>query len=588
MNATAALHPSYTIADLNDRIGWPASPLLGTHQLQEIYEQATEKSTGNFFEDVLKVMNVDWEVTAGSLDQIPKEGPLVLVSNHPFGGLDGLVLGAAISKVRPDYKFLLNYMLNVFPELSEHSIPVDPFGDAPKAENLQSMRQSMYHLKTGGCLVVFPAGKVSHYHWKENAIMDDTWNTHAAALAQKTRAKIVPIHFDGHNSLPFQAAGMIHLRLRTALLPREVINKKGATLRFSIGRTIGPESTRRFETPEALNHYLRLSTYAMKGIGKRQRLEKTESIENPAEIIPAVSAPVLQEAVAQLPEQCQLLTKGEFSIFCETGNQLPAPIMQEIGRLREITFREVGEGTGQPLDLDDHDDAYHQLFLWNHNTSEIVGAYRLCLMDKIVEKYGRKGLYSAGLFKLEPYFLQKLGKTIELGRSFIRPEYQRKHSSLSLIWQGIGRFLQHNPEYQNFFGCVSLTSDYAPISRDLMVEFLKLRCWDNELSQLVHAKKKPEICPLAQNLLSHMEDSNCTVEAISALVSSIEEDGKGIPILLRHYLKLNGTLLNFNVDPSFNNTTVGLILVRVQDIEPAFRKKFLGTTLDDSNHAKVA
>jgi putative hemolysin len=214
MTTTTALRFPQSIADLNNKLGWPVSPLLGTAQLQKIYEEATLLDGDNFFENVLKVMNVDWEVSSGTLESIPKEGPLVIVANHPFGGIDGIVLGAAITKVRPDCKFLLNYMLNVFPALAKHAIPVDPFGNAPKAANLQSIRQSMFHLKQGGCLGVFPAGKVSHFNWSQKEVLDDEWNSHAAALAQKTNAKIVPIHFSGRNSIPFQTAGMIHPRLR--------------------------------------------------------------------------------------------------------------------------------------------------------------------------------------------------------------------------------------------------------------------------------------------------------------------------------------------------------------------------------------
>ena len=576
MTTTTALRVPQSITDLNNKLGWPVSPIIGTYQLQRIYEEALELGGSNFFENVLKVMNVDWEVSSGTLESIPKEGSLVIVANHPFGGIDGIVLGAALAKVRPDCKFLLNYMLNVFPALEKYSIPVDPFGKSPKAANFVPLRQSLYHLKQGGCLGIFPAGKVSHFHLSQREVIDDEWNSHAVALAQKSRAKIVPIHFSGRNSIPFQTAGMVHPRLRTVMLPREMINKSGSTVSFSVGRTIGPETAKRFQSPKALNHYLRLSTYALKGSGKRQELKPTEVV-NPLPIIDAVSQEDLTQAVSSLPEESKLLTKGEFTVYAETGEKLPECLLREIGRLREITFREIGEGTGQAIDLDQHDASYHQLFLWNSETSEIVGAYRLALIDKIVEKHGKEGLYSASLFNLQKGFLGKLGKTVELGRSFIRPEYQRKHSSLSLIWQGIGQFLKKFPEYQNLFGCVSLTSDYAPISRDLIVEFLKRNNWDQELSELVKAKQSPEISSLAQSLLGHMEDSNCSIEAISAVISSIEQDGKGIPVLLRHYLKLNGTLLNFNVDPSFNNTTVGLILVRIPDIEPSFRKKFLGT-----------
>jgi putative hemolysin len=430
-------------------------------------------------------------------------------------------------------------------------------------------------LKQGGCLVVFPAGKVSHYQWGKNRVADDDWNAHAAALAQKTKAKVVPVFFEGRNSASFQLAGMVHPRLRTALLPREMVKREGETLRLSVGKAIGPEMARKFSSPEAFNHYLRLSTYALKGAGERQP-HSSSVISGQEELAAPVPTQVLVDSIAELPPDAELLQKGEFSVYCQEGRDLPEPLMREIGRLREGTFREIGEGTGKALDLDKHDPHYHQLFLWNHQAAQLVGAYRLCLMDRVIEEFGQDGLYSAKLFDLHPSFLGKLGKTVELGRSFIRPEYQRKHSSLSLVWQGIGKFLQRHPGYGNLFGCVSLTSDYAPVSRDLMVEFLKRECSDNGLSHLAVGRSQPELSPLAKSLLPHLEDSGCTVEGVSAVVSSIEEDGKGIPVLLRHYLKLNGSLINFHVDKDFNNTTVGLILVRTKDIDPSFRKKFFG------------
>ncbi|MBT3469303.1 MAG: lysophospholipid acyltransferase family protein, partial [Opitutae bacterium] len=530
MNPTTALASPFTLNDLNRKLGWPVSPLLGTYQLQKVYDRAVLRADGNFFGNVLREMQIDWKVAAGALENIPKKGPLVIVSNHPFGGLDGLVLGAALAKIRPDFKLLVNYLLNVLPELGDWAIPVDPFGESPKASNLQSMRQSLGWLKQEKCLVVFPAGKVSHFDWKQKQVTDDHWNVHAAALAKKSGAKVVPIYFEGRNSLQFQGAGMVHPRLRTVMLPREMINKSGSTLQFSVGRPIGPEKIRKFDNHEELSQYLRLSTYALKGKGDHQVSlpDSNDTKTQQEKIIQPVPSDILKECIASLPASLELLRKGEYSIYSETGENLPAPLMREIGRLREVTFRDAGEGTGGFIDLDEYDPHYHQLFLWNHNTSEIVGAYRLCLMDQVVREHGVRGLYSATLFDLKPGFIDVLGKTVELGRSFIRPEYQRKYASLSLIWQGIGQFMARNPEYGNLYGCVSLTADYAPISRDLMVQFLRLKYCDEDLAALVKAKESPRIGNLARNLHAHLQDSNCTVEDVSALVSSIEEDDKGI------------------------------------------------------------
>jgi len=537
-----------------------------------------------FFMKTLRVMGVHFEVDNADFERIPKEGPLIVIANHPFGGIDGVVLGALIKGVRQDAKLMGNYLLAEMEGIRGSIIRVDPFGgEASARANLSGMRDAIRLLRAGGCLGTFPSGEVSSLCLKSRAVVDPPWTGHIVNLALKTGANILPVYFEGCNSRFFQAAGLVHPRLRTALLGREFSRARGREIRLKVGELIQPKHLETFGNKEAATEYLRLKTYALKDLkGKRSRkrlrlpFRSASTSQTIQPLAPAQLAHHLEREIESLPSALRLVEHGEYEVYCASADKIPT-VLKEIGRLREETFRAVKEGTGQASDLDEFDSYYLHLFMWNRAESEIVGAYRIGLADQIVKEYGKQGLYTSTLFRYRPQFLEKLGSAIELGRSFICIKYQKKHASLALIWRGIGEFIARHPQYRTLFGPVSITDAYNNISKDLMVHFFREHNFDDEMSQYVKPRKSPKSFKMLKGVsLKHIGESIKSVDSVSAIISGFEDDHKGVPILLRHYLKLNGVLLSFNVDPAFSDVIDGLILVDLCKTDPKVLQRYLG------------
>jgi putative hemolysin len=438
-------------------------------------------SDQSVFETVLDVLDVRFACDADEMGQIPADGPLVVIANHPFGGVEGVIMGAMLSRIRTDVRIMGNYLLKKIAGFGDHIFAVNPFENRQARDNLQGLKQCLSWVKNGGALVVFPAGEVASWHSKDGQVSDPDWSPHVAALIRITRATTLPVYFPGQNSALFSMAGMVSPRLRTMLLPRELENKTSRTFPM------------------------------------------------------------------------------------------------HIGRLRELTFRQVHEGTGRSVDLDDFDIHYHHLFLWNHDTSELVGGYRLGMVDRILRDFGRKGLYTNTLFRFKPEFLRFLTPAIEFGRSFIRSEYQKKFNSLIFIWRGVGEFISRNPHYKILFGPVSISRDYHSVSKDLMVRFLTKTQMHAELSSYVTPRRPYRASRFRLLKSAAVESAFRDIEDVSFLISEIEKDGKGVPVLLKHYLKLNGKLLSFSVDEGFSGVVDGLLMVDLRDTDTRLLRRWIKT-----------
>lgn len=541
-----------------------------------------------FFVKALHAIRVQFELATDDYQRVPETGPLLVVSNHPYGGVDGIILGALLKQLRPDTKIMGNYLLAKLDGIRGSLITVDPFGGEGSVQsNLSGMREALKHLKSGACLGVFPSGEVSHYQFKDQAIVDPQWSTHAVSLAKKSGATILPLYFSGRNGFLFQILGKLHPRIRTLMLGRELVRMRGHRVQIHLGSPIPPDRLDRFENKSVATEYLRLKTYALisaKPKSSKLRLPFRSTAATKARIEPLAPPQdrrLLHAEVAALPGSQRLVEHGELDVYYAKAKQIPC-VLNEIGRLREETFRAVQEGTGHACDLDQFDAYYTHLFLWNSVKHEIAGAYRIGLTDEIVEKRGIKGLYTSTLFQYRPEFMDKIGPSLELGRSFIRIEYQRKQSSLSLIWRGVGEFVAKHPRYRILFGPVSISDAYHSISKNLMVHFFREHSFDEEISQLVSARKPPKSkTKLRGTSLKNIAESITSIDSVSAIISGFEDDKKGIPILLRHYLKLNGVLISFNVDPAFNDVIDGLILVDLVKSDPRLLERYFGKTAYD-------
>ena len=440
--------------------------------------------------------------------------------------------------MRPDSKVMANFLLARIPELRELLLCVDPFqGKKSTARNIRPLKEGIAWLKQGHVLVAFPAGEVSHVEVRSREIVDPAWHRSIGRMARSAKARMIPVFFEGANSFMFQLAGMIHPKFRTALLPHELLNKGSKTIRVRIGSPIPFERIEGFDTDEKLITYLRMRTYALK---VRKRRPAAVPSRAPQTIVSPCEATVLSREVERIPGEQILIESEEYTVYQAKAHQIPN-LLFEIGRLRELTFRQTGEGTGKSCDLDRFDLYYTHLFLWNRQRHEVVGAYRLGQVEEILERFGSKGLYTDSLFKYKSKFLERIGTGIELGESCVRPEYQKLYAPLLLLWKGIGRFITQNPKCTILFGPVTISDAYSTLSRDLMVSYLVMNHYAPDLAAFV----KPRT-PMRRHSIKSLGDPAGGLKAIedlSAIISDIESDRKGVPVLLRQYVKLGGRLM---------------------------------------------
>lgn len=545
--------------------------LLRLDQFDRLYQDAPGAEPRPIAERSLALLNVLPQVSERDLALIPRQGPVVVVANHPFGLIEGAILAALLPAIRPDVKFMANHLLASVPGARDLCIFVDPFGgERATLANRKGLKDAIGWLKQGGMLAVFPAGEVSHLNLKERAIVDPEWNHSVARLVRITSASVLPIYFLGANSALFQVLGFLHPRVRTALLPHEFFNKNNRAIEVRIGSPIAPGKLRAYQDDVALIRYLRHRTYLLQNRETPKR--------SPAAIADPPAANVLEDLlageVAKLPRERTLVQTEDFQVLLAKSEEIPN-VLHEIGRLREVTFRQVGEGTGKPIDLDGFDEHYWHLFVWNRQAQEIAGAYRLGPSEEILARFGPAGFYTSRLFRWKRSFLDRISPALELGRSFVRPEYQKSYAPLLLLWKGIGQFLLRNPQYKLLFGPVSISNGYTAASRNLMVKFLSAYRQSGELAPLVRARNPFRLqgSKLADEL---MGATVWDIEELSALIADVEMDRKGLPVLLKQYLKLGGELVAFHVDRKFKDALDGLIVVDLRKTDARVLERYMG------------
>ncbi|MFU8838197.1 MAG: lysophospholipid acyltransferase family protein, partial [Thiohalomonadaceae bacterium] len=522
--------------------------LSGLAQLEGGYVAMPDGlDTHSFLGRAIDHLDINYQLPDAELARIPLQGGVVVVANHPYGGLDGMILAHLLIGLRSDVRILANSMLNRVPELNGLFIGVDPYGgNTAKHRNRSAMREAVRWLQQGGLLLVFPAGEVSRLD-RHGLIRDPAWSPSIARLIQAAQVPVLPVHVSGRNSLLFQLAGLLHPRLRTLLLPRELLNKAGHTVTLRIGQLI--EFKHLPDDVCAMLNQLRMRSYLLGDLNRpvpRTGVESTKQLPLAAAQDPFL----LQYEIHQLPEQQRLVQNGNMEVWYARAQQTPY-LLQEIGRLREMTFREVGEGTGKASDLDLYDSYYLHLFVWNAEKMEMVGAYRLGLIDQILPHYGKKGLYTHSLFRYRRKLIEGLGPAIELGRSFIQPAYQRSFSPLLLLWKGIGEFVVRHPHYRILLGPVSISNDYHSLSRQLMVAFLQDNRLVPDLARQIQARTR--FRGMGRRWRSNGYAQLADIETLSDLIAQIEGNGRGTPILLKQYLKMGGKLLGFNLDRQFSD-----------------------------------
>lgn len=551
-----------------EKAAGPLMKLTGIHRLNQMYDHLQELQGIAFIDALLEELEIEIEYDEEELNKIPASGSFITISNHPFGMLDGLILLKLVASIRPDFKVMANFMLNQVEPVADFFIPVNPFkNDKGPWGSLSGMKQSLLHLQEGNPLGIFPAGEVSTLSSKWRGVTDRPWQPTALKLIQRSEVPVIPFYFLGQNSALFHLVGLIHPMLRTAALPAEMLRKKNETIRVRIGQPISVKEQSEFVNIERYGRYLKARTYSLGSTLKvnpffKRKSPVSEEGEPIAEPIPTEA---LVAEVERIKPHALVLGKQEFEIYAAEARDIPM-ILQEIGRLREITFREVNEGTLQSRDLDEYDLYYLHLFLWDKEAQRIAGAYRIGLGHNIFEEYGKNGFYISSLFRIKDEFNIYLRRAIELGRSFVLNDYQKKRLPLYLLWKGIHTLIENSEEHRYIIGPVSISNHYSKLSKRFMVTFIKKFYFDEELAKHIKPRKRFRSKLTDGHLSDLLEDMPNDLKKVDKVIADLEPAHFRLPVLLKKYIRQNARIIGFNIDPKFNNALDGLMILDMQNL----------------------
>ena len=546
------------------------SRLLGLGELQRLYTSLPPGPDLTFPDRVLDALSIRVSSDPDALARIPSSGPVIVAATHPRGALDGLALASLVRRVRRDAWLIANYWLARIPELRSSSFFVDPF-DRPEARwrSLAGLRAAHLCLRRGGAVIIFPAGEVAHEHDADGMLIEREWPAAVGRLAVTTGARVVSASISGANSSLFYRAGRIPAALRTAMLGHELLRARGERVSVAFAPPFTARGDAREVTLRAQREATRLAS---------RRAPARGPLGSDVRLSHAPAGTDVSREVAALPADHCLIDAGQFRVFCAPAVTIPSAL-QEIGRLRSIAYRAAGEGSGTDCDLDRFDQHYLHLFAWDTDHRRIVGAYRIGRTDRILRTHGVDGLYTRSLFRYGMELIDRLSPALELGRSFVRPEYQRHHQALLLLWRGIGEFVVRHPEYRMLFGPVSISATYCDASHGLLTSFLEHNHLDASLAAMVTPNH-----PRPASTVPVLEVPR-TVDAADRLVSLLEGDGKGMPVLLRQYLKLNARALGFSLDPNFGSVVDALMAVDLSQVDRKILRRYLGR---DAVHGYLA
>lgn len=543
--------------------------ILQFRKLNKIYEEIASKEGIEFIDEIIRILEFKIEIDENELQRIPSEGPMIVVANHPLGGFDGLLLIKYLSMIRPDVKVVGNLLLLKIDPVSDYFISDNPFEKAIKGEvdiHNKGITNAINHLQNKGILCLFPAGDLSAYATIDT-ITDQPWQFPMVKFVKKARVPIVPIYFQGTNSRLFHLLAKIHPSLIQARLPSELLSKKHKTVKMRIGNPIKMEEQEKYSDIFQFGRFLRAKTYCMEtNLEVRRFFNYTlKPRHKPEVIIDAVPKEKILKEIQKIRLDFTLFNLKNYTAFCAPSKDIPH-ILTEIGRLREITFREVGEGTNRSIDIDEFDLYYNQMFIWDEDEERIVGAYRIGKGNDILKQYGKRGFYLHSLFRINEKFKPVLEESLELGRSFVIKEYQRKPMPLFLLWKGILYFLLKNPEYRYLIGPVSISNNYSRISKDLIIRFIMRNHLNWKMARYIKPRNAYKFKSDNQDINILMDTMEHDINQLDKTINDLDELNSGLPVLLKKYIKLNAKIIAFNVDPKFNNCLDGLIVLDVYDV----------------------
>lgn len=552
-------------------VGWLLMVATKITSINRFYNRNKDLPGQEFLDAILEHYEIDFEIPEEDLKRLPKTGPYITISNHPLGGIDGVLLLKLMLQERSDFKIIANFLLHRIEPLKPFIMPVNPFESHKDAKSsIMGFKSALLHLREGHPLGIFPAGEVSTYK-DDKLVVDRPWEEAALKLIRKAEVPVVPIYFHARNSRLFYRLSKINDVFRTAKLPSELTSQSRRPIKVRIGQPISVEAQKEELTLESFTELLRKKTYLLANVFEKERLidmvPTTLKIpKQPKKIASAVSYKVLEGEIEKLREKdCRMLQSKNYEVYLAQERDMPF-ILKEIGRQREITFREVGEGTNNAIDLDKFDSYYHHLFLWDDDEKCIVGAYRMGLGSEIFKKYGIDGFYLQDLFRFEPELYGMMEKSIEMGRAYIIKEYQQKPMPLFLLWKGIVHTTLRYPEHKYLIGGVSISNQFSNFSKSLMIEFMKSNYWDPYVAQYIRPKKEFKVQLKDADKEFVFDETQADLNKFDKLISEVEPGSLRLPVLIKKYIKQNAKVVAFNVDPLFNNSVDGLMYIKIADL----------------------
>ncbi|WP_419870268.1 lysophospholipid acyltransferase family protein [Chryseobacterium sp. CT-SW4] len=579
-----------------NKIGFLKNPVASAvmsiakiNEVNKLYEKLKDKEGKDFFDSFVKERNIKYIAFEEDLAKIPKTGPFILVSNHPLGAIDGILMCKILTEVRPDFKIMGNFLLEKIKPMKPYVIAVNPFEGRKDAYNSSSgMRETLKHLENGGCIGIFPAGEVSNKNNADGEILDRPWEKPALKLIRTAKVPVVPMYFHAKNSSMFYQIAKIHPNLQTLMLPSEMMSDREDPIRIRIGRPISVRAMEEMENIEELGEYLKRKVYMMKSYyDKRKSLSQVFNLPNLSLKFPLLKEEnIIQNIIDETPKEdilkdisrlkCSdkmLFSNGNYEIFFTTYEDIPS-VMREIGRQRELTFRAVGEGSNLPFDLDEYDKHYHHLFLWDNVEERLVGAYRMALGKEVMKKYGVKGFYTSSLFEFEQDIHPFFKKVIEMGRAYITEEYQQKPLPLFLLWRGIVHVCLRNPDHKFLMGGVSISNKFSEFSKSLMIEFMRSNYFDSAVAQYITPKNEYKVRLRDRDKNLFFEEVESDLNKLDKIIDDLEPELR-LPVLIKKYIKQNAKVIAFNVDPNFNDAIDGLMYIRISDLPESTIKPVL-------------
>ena len=556
--------------------GWLLMKILKISTLNKIYNKNKHLSDVVFLNAILDDLKIKFEIPEEDLKRLPKDGAYITISNHPLGGIDGVLLLKMMLEREPNFKIIANFLLHRIEPLKKYIMPVNPFENHKDAKSsVIGIKETFRHLSDGKPLGIFPAGEVSTY--KAGKLMvDKPWEEGAIKVIRKAQVPVVPIYFHAKNSRFFYLLSKINGTLRTAKLPSELFTQKHRAIKVRIGKPISVAEQNEYASIEEYSDFLRRKTYRLASpFEKEIPFLPTANLKlpkSPKTIVTAASQEkMINEVVSLRNADCRLLQSKNYEVFFAEANKIPN-LLHEIGRLREVTFREVGEGTNESIDLDKYDNYYHHMFLWDENTKQVAGAYRMGLGSEIYPKYGIEGFYLNELFRFEPELHQMMHRSIEMGRAFIIKEYQQKPMPLFLLWKGIIHTTLRYPEHKFLLGGVSISNQFSDFSKSLMIEFMKSNYYDPYIAQYIYPKKEYKVKLKDAEKDFIFDEAESDLNKFDKIIDELEPGNLRLPVLIKKYIKQNARVVAFNVDPKFNNAIDGLMYIRIADIPESTMK----------------